>query len=807
MPKITQVPTIPVPNNPQPVSIRWREWGAGFNSEDDPVDLPVGSSKLVNNFDITKKGKLVDVNGHTALLTNIPASLSIKRIFQYKVTKPSAQTITIVIGTLGTLWKVYAVNATLFVRPGDVSGWRDLTEYVAGTAAATTATTNTRFDLGALSQVADAQRGYFMINLTQGTSSIITASAFIAGPDLWDLTTANSMGAAAAPGDSILVMRYPLIGYFASGAVTDYDLTVTNVEDISFSLDNDVLRINFGSSSDQERGFWFGYIDRFHRYAQGTSRLDNTTSNYAAYNTGGWYCENQDLLRATAAALTATAPGYGAPLPADTYYFKVSFMYDGNQEGPPNTFASGTQAIVVPEGSGITFSLAMAMYAHTIASGSSSYVQGGGMSGYPMFTSFRITDALFYLSTDKSNFYLVSNETLASDSIITAGTSTPLLTALASYISGIEWAGRGGEYSDRTGFGSYPIGDVNSTSVGVGTVPKCVGFTDVQTMVRGRRFVGSIRQQIDNDYEQFIFRIAGAQAHSNGTWQNDVFGLGQSEHIDISTKQADKVMGLEELDGGLVIIKENSLHSLDFGGGNMESWTIRASNLDLGAVSKRSIKRVPGGIIFGGKENVYFFDGINVIPLADSWRTEYQAATPSSAFASYYPLKDQYRLTFPSTKKTYILYLKTGGWVTDSTIDATPVDIFDTVDGNVVWVSAAQAYKMDQSTGVNNVIGSLTTSIMELDPTYVWKLNRVFMTFKETTTGIILKFYTNHGATLIYQGTFTGTGAVISLGKIASAEVTNIQAVLATATNADYSTEIHEIRADLIPVRKRRGAI
>ncbi len=55
MPKITQVPTIPVPNNPQPVSIRWREWGAGFNSEDDPVDLPVGSSKLVNNFDITKK--------------------------------------------------------------------------------------------------------------------------------------------------------------------------------------------------------------------------------------------------------------------------------------------------------------------------------------------------------------------------------------------------------------------------------------------------------------------------------------------------------------------------------------------------------------------------------------------------------------------------------------------------------------------------------------------------------------------------------------------------------------------------------
>jgi len=282
MRKITKVPQIPVPNMPEPVEIRWRDWSRGINTEDDPRDLPLGASASIDNFDIDSLGKVKDINGYTATLSNYPASLSIQRVFQYKVTKPSSETISIVIGTISGVWKVYAVNTTLFDRDGDSNGWRDLTEYYVATGETGSLGATVVASLSGAGQGSDNQRGYLAINLTDGMSSIITASSYSGGTGFHTLTLSDSINASVS--DSFLIQRFPLIGLFQSGSVTDYDISVTDADDISFLLDNEALRINFGSDSDQARGIWFGYIERY--LLDGNQNSDQSTPN--GYNHSGW---------------------------------------------------------------------------------------------------------------------------------------------------------------------------------------------------------------------------------------------------------------------------------------------------------------------------------------------------------------------------------------------------------------------------------------------------------------------------------------------------------------------------------------
>ena len=804
MPKITQVPQIPIPQMPAPVTVRWRDWSEGFNSQDDPIDLPLGASEEVINFELSSRGKLVDINGYSTALSNIPSGLAIARVFKYKVTKPSAQDITIVIGEKGGLKKVYAVNTTLFARAGDSNGWRDLTEYVQATTAVGTGTTTTIVDLGALSKVADAQKGYYIINLDQGTSSIVTASSYSAG--LWTLTTANSLG--GIDSESVLVMRYPLIGYFVPGVATDYDLSYTDADDISFTLDNENLRINFGSDSDTARGLWFGYIDRFCTLA-GTQPSDVTDA--PGYSMAGWVCENQDLLRYTRESFTPTAttetttyPG----LPADDYYFKISFMYDGNQEAPPNTFDSAAETVTLNGSQYLSLFAGLKFFAHTLGTDvtdESIYVRGGNVFGAPMFMSWRMTDVNVYLSNDKVNFYLVESHTLNWE----FGSFPSSITGLTLPVGNTEWLGRGGEYSDRTGFGSSEMADISATG-NYPTNPTSVGYCAAQTMVRGRRIIGSTRQPEDGSLNEQIFRIAAAMPHSNGTFNNDVFGLSLYEHIDIRTKQADAVMGLEELNGGLIAIKQNSLHAIDFGGGRMDTWTIAMSNEDVGAVSRASIVRVPNGVIFSGSDNIFFTDGIKTVSIADTWRDEYQAkslAVRENARAAYYPKKDQYRITFTDTDVMYIYNLKERSWTTNSTLDSDPLDLLADPDGNFYWLASDELYLMDDSSASIGFLSSVKTSIKELDPEYVWKVKKIFATFKETTDTVAVVIYTDHGATVKETVTFTGTGAVITLGKRVSVEVDDIQLKYVTGVNADYTSELHELRAVVVPVRRRRAAI
>jgi hypothetical protein len=800
MSRLGEAPSIPVPQNKPMQRIRWRDWSGGYNSEDDPLDLPDGSSVEITNFNIDKRGKLVDIKGLSALLSNVPAGLSIERVFQYKVTKPSAQTITIVIGQVSSLWKVYAVNTTLFARPADVSGWRDLTEYVAAGAGARTATTNTVLDLGSMSQVANAQRGYYIINLTQGISSIVTDSVYdTLGLGLWDLTTANSLG--GSPSDDILLMRYPLIGYYApAGAATSYDLDVDDVNDISFLLDNEDLRINFGSSNDQERGLWFGYIDTDIFYAA-SSPADTTKA--PGYSMAGWVCENQDLLRVTGESLVVGSTTTNDPPPVDTYYFKASYMYDGHQEGPPNTFDSGVQTVATSSGEYPYAIAKMNFFFNTLGAtvtDESLYVQGGNISGAPMFMSYRMTDVLFYVSTDAVNFYLFENISLFSE------TSWPPVVG-AGYTASLtntKWVARGGEYSDRTGFGSMDIADAS----GVGSYPsdpKAIGYCDVQTMIRGRRIVGSMRQPVNGSYEQFVFRLAAAQPHSNGTWNNDVFGQDLASHIDIRTKQADAVMGLEELNSGLVVLKQNSLHYIDFGGGRMASWTMRVANDEVGCIAKRSVVSVPGGIIFAGKDNIYFFDGVNTVPIATPFKSDYQALSSKVNFqGAFFAKLNQYRMIDPNTGLVYIFNLQSKSWTLDSTVSSGSVnDLFSTPDGEILYTLSMQSYKMEQSGGIGNIAGTVKSPIVEFDKDREWMVKSIDIISKGTGN-LTVTVYGNYGATSLGSFTITQTSALVQNRKRIFKRLDNIQIKVTTTSNSSYDTEINEISVTAVPIRKRR---
>ena len=793
MPKITQVPQVQGGRQRDSMVMRWRDWSKGYNDEDDPRELPEGFSEVIQNFEIDKRGKLVDTNGHTTVLSNIPGSLSITRVFQYKVTKPSAQTITIVIGTAGGLAKVYAVNTTLFVRPGDSNGWRDLTEYYTSSAEAGTSGVTTVADLGGIYQTADDLKGYYIINLSEGFSSIISASTYAAGSGYHTLTTTHALGPSAGAADTLIIMRYPLIGYYSSGAATDVDLSIPDANDVSFTLDNEALRINFGSSNNQTRGFWFGYIDRY--WFTG-DQFSNTTNIYGA-NHAGWWCEAQVLQRHKLIN-SPSSPVDADSLPADTYYVRTSLMYDGNQEGP---LGQHNTAITTAEGDKIQQVLQMS-FSPYIVGGESINLIGSETSGVELYLSPRITAINTYISIDDANYYLIDVLDITSDSSI----DTASWSASGSFysatvdITGSSYAGRGGEYSDRSGLGSYRY-------LGASDQPKCSVFCGAQTMVRGRRIVGSMRQPSPEDFEEFVFRIAAAMPHSNGTFNNDVFGLSLYEHIDIRTKQADGVMGLEELNGGLVAIKENSLHFIDFGGGRMDTWTIAVSNEDVGAVSKKSITRVPRAVIFAGEDNIFLFDGVNTRSIADAWKTTYQDISDKTSMAgSYYARRKQYRIYDPASKITYIYDLKTGAWSRNTVISLTPVDLLSTPDGDILWVASSQAYKMDQSGASTAIVGALSSSIKDIGGDYDWMLKEIEVIAKGTGT-LIMQVYKNSGTALIASNTFTLTSTVARHTKRISAIANEVQVKIVTASNSTYDTEISEFSVTAVPIRKIRTAL
>lgn len=793
MRKITKVPQVGIPSMPEPVEIRWRDWMDGLNTEDDPRDLPMSAVTQLTNMDISKRGKIIDINGYSADLSNIPSGLAISRVYKYKVTKPSAQDITIVIGIKSSLVKVYAVNTTLFTQYPDSNGWHDLTEYYALSADAGTSGTTTTVTIPGFTLEDDTVKGWYIINLTQAKSSIVTASTNSVG-NLTSMTTADDLGGSS--GDDILIQRYPLIGYYSSGSATDYDMSYTDADDISFSLDNEDLRINFGSDGNQARGIWFGYIDRY--LLDGNQNTDITTPNGICRR--GWVCENQEMLRYSVKAFsgvltTPTAASVSlTELPADDYTIRMAFMYDGNQEGPLSDYDSDLCDVTVATGDVIGYEILADLYAGFIDTGVGGWINGADTSGIQMFFSHRITDINVYISNDKANFYIVDSYVLSADS------STPTLPGSTTYyVSNLEWVARGGEFADRSGWGSYPY-------LAEDYPTKAMGFCSVQTMVRGRRIVGSMRQPSPEDFNEYVFRLAAAQPHSNGTFNNDVFGISLAEHIDIRTKQADAVMGLEELNGGLLVIKENSIHFIDFGGGRMDSWTIAMSNEDIGAVSRRSVERVPGGVIFAGADNIYFTDGVNTIPIADSWRTDYQnipLATLQGSVGAYYHKLDQYRFSTGST--IYIFNIKTKAWSEDSSTTS-PIDLFNDPDGNVYWLSSSQAYLMDDPDATNSIAGTVKMSEAQLDPAWIWKARKLFLTYRDADDVVTVKLSSLESG-LVVTETFAATVGIERNGKRISGEFDTVVPLVTTTSNDNYSTEIHELMVELVPVRRRRAAI
>ena len=796
------IPKLPVGNQvSESQKIRWRDWSPGLNSEDDPRDLPLGSCLVLSNFDIKSKGKLKVRPGYTSYLSNVPSGLAIKRVFQYKVTKPSVQTIDIVIGVKSSLVKVYAVNTTLFARPTDSNGWRDLTEYHQFACEAGTTGTGVVGDLGGVHTTADDLKGWYIINLTDGFSGIVTASSYSGGSGFHTLTINDDIDTAAA--NEILLSRYPLIGHYASGNVTSYDLSVTDYDDVSFSIDDEALRVNFGSNDDTECGIWFGYIDRY--LIDGNQNSDTTTAN--GYNHGGWWCESQEMQRPGDEGFSGSnLQAYDEttdPLPADDYTLRCSYIYDGNQEGPLVDYDASHLDVTVGNNQAIQYYPGIILYNHYFTSGEGLYIEGSEVRGTPMFLSHRITGFNVYLSTDKVNYYLVDSLTVSSDS------SQEVIAPLAyQYIKGVNWDARGGTFADRSGYGSFPyIEEDRPTHSAV--------FCGTQTMVRGRRIIGDMRQPDPEDFTQYVFRLAGAQPHANGTWNNDVFGLGISQQIEIKTAQIDRVMGLEELNGGLVVLKENSLHYIDFGGGRMDTWTVRVSNENLGAVSRRSITRVPGGIIFAGKDNIYFFDGVNTVPITKPWESGYQALSDDDkegAIGNYYAKENQYVVFFPSTETMYVFDISLGAWTSDTTITGavTLADIAELIDGTLLGVAASQCYVVWDSSASTNTSGLVITSIHELGPQYDWKIEKVFLTHEGGNSDVTIKLFTDSQnttlETIVFAAPTSANGKQVSKKRV-SHICNDIAVQVLSESNSNYDAVVNEVMLLARPIRERRGAI
>ena len=126
---------------------------------------------------------------------------------------------------------------------------------------------------------------------------------------------------------------------------------------------------------------------------------------------------------------------------------------------------------------------------------------------------------------------------------------------------------------------------------------------------------------------------------------------GNGEAFNVGYKDGDPISRLISLGDDLVILKNDSIWMLK--GDNLYNWFQYREEASHGCVAKKSAVDIGFGLCFLGQDNIYYFDGENIRPIATDvkpWLDQIPATMRGKAAACYHD--GFYRLAFASSSET-----------------------------------------------------------------------------------------------------------------------------------------------------------
>ena len=121
--------------------------------------------------------------------------------------------------------------------------------------------------------------------------------------------------------------------------------------------------------------------------------------------------------------------------------------------------------------------------------------------------------------------------------------------------------------------------------------------------------------------------------------------------FNVGLKDGDQIIAQKGLGDNLMIYKYNTIWKME--GDNLENWFQKKAQKSVGCAAENSLVDVGIGHIFLGKDNVYFFDGTEIIPIGNKIKPLIDMIPEGLKYltcATYY--NNYYRLSIPSYTDT-----------------------------------------------------------------------------------------------------------------------------------------------------------
>lgn len=242
------------------------------------------------------------------------------------------------------------------------------------------------------------------------------------------------------------------------------------------------------------------------------------------------------------------------------------------------------------------------------------------------------------------------------------------------------------------------------------------------------------------EYKNRVY-VAGDPSNKNRLYMSDL-GNGDSwpvaNFIDIDTNDGDHITSIHAFGDSVVIFKETSMHVLK--GSDPSNYAIVDVMTNVGTVSHWSVKEIPGGLLFLGKDGIYSFDGKKVALISDKIQGSVDAWNESqlnNAVAFVYDHK--YWLSVPegtgqtANNYTYVFSYLYGWWTRHNLSMAAALTFVGTNEKQTPYFSdtANNLYQADYGDNDNgsSIDAYLVTKAYDFGSTAHFKtFKQVFMT-------------------------------------------------------------------------------
>jgi len=520
-----------------------------------------------------------------------------------------------------------------------------------------------------------------------------------------------------------------------------------------------VLRVACGDGA-ANYPLWYSYIER---------DFFNSLESWDAYYLSLAKVETADIAINT--ARTAATDG---SLSEGYYFYKVSYIYDGFQEGLASAASSSVQVASPNDEVEVTIKLDWSDLNKRVSAVRvfrAYQTSSGTLSSDTTF--YYLTDVDINTGTTDANWALDTGDiyeiTISDDT----DTITPSLAVKQGHTSTALWA-------------NYKYAAI----------------------LKDRVFYAGLYDAdgLQEDMVKYSF------IDPDGNHCPDI--LTALNFINFSGGDADRITGLSTLLGKLVVYKENTIYRLSTGSGNELTWSVDEQWGNTGCVAPNTLAHAGDQNFFLSRDGVRSYDGVQCVVVSDPALTDTLRSLSNyweTAWGFYYQVRKEYWLhiqTAASTYSVFVVSVETGTWK-EFQLEDQILGYTHARDGRVLTTEGSDILEQDTGTDDNgtSIEPVWKSNPLTLDASNLNKLfYTIYVTYKSDTP-IRLKLYLDRSSTaavsksLPAQTTDTSVLQHLPLGTCGY-EV-EIEISLDTDQQAgNTQLEIAEIVIDYLPLRR-----